>query len=124
MRHLPRIPAALVALLSAVLLGGCSKDKGTDPGGSTGGTTFDIPLPSGRSAVFTFDHVATHPYHCGIHPAMTGTVDISASSSVDSVVVTVNATAGGFNPSAVTIKVGGYVRWVNVGSFNHSVVSD
>jgi plastocyanin len=124
MRKMPVLPAALAALVLLIALLGCSKDKGTNPS-STAGAVFDIPLPPGRSAVFTFDHAATHPYHCGVHPEMTGTVNINSAATDDSAVVTVSSVAGGFNPDPVTIKVGGHVRWVNTSaSIPHSVVND
>jgi plastocyanin len=40
------------------------------------GRPFDISIDSGKSATFTFDTVGMFPYHCGVHPQMTGVIQV------------------------------------------------
>jgi len=122
------VGAALVVAAGAAVIG-CSKDKSNNPYNPNpippGGTTLNLNLPAnGGSASFTFNTAGTVPYRCGIHPTiMVGnSVNVSATSTTDSVLVNVVGTSTpGFNPSSVTIKVGGKVRWVNPTSMLHSV---
>ena len=63
-------------------------------------------------------------FWCDVDPTiMTGnSVTVSASSTVDSVVVNVvGVSTPGFSPSNVTVKVGGRVRWVNSTGIAHAV---
>ena len=116
----------LVVLAAVVGITACSKSsyKPTNPSG--GG----LELNSGNIlAGGTFDHTfstaGTFPYHCAIHAVMTGnSVIVDANSSVTSANVSiVGASAPGFSPSTVTIKVGGMVHWTNNGGTTHTVTS-
>ena len=40
------------------------------------GRPFDISLDAGKTVTFTFDKVGTFAYHCGVHPQMTGVVQV------------------------------------------------
>ena len=40
------------------------------------GRLFDISIDSNQSASLTFDKVGTFTYHCGVHPQMTGTIQV------------------------------------------------
>ena len=40
------------------------------------GRPFDISVDSGKTVTFTFDKVGTFAYHCGVHPQMTGVVQV------------------------------------------------
>jgi plastocyanin len=111
-----------------VVIIGCGSGGGGG-GGITnppGAPSFDLRFPAtGVSKDFTFTTAGTWDYHCTPHQGsgMTGTVVVNASAPADSAVVTVgpgNTTS--FSPSSVTIKTGGYVRWVNASSMtNHTV---
>ena len=130
MRH--RILLVSCSLLALGILAACSKS--TSPGGGTtgpgAGPSFDFTFPAtGASSSFTFPTAGTYGYRCVVHAGsgMTGTVIVSASGTLDSAVVLVgrdvsNAPALAFDPSTVTIKTGGMVRWVNPGTAtNHTV---
>src|SRR5436309_7838142 len=112
------VSAAVVLLAVAIAVSACSKksSKVTNPGGG-GGLELDSGIIAANGGGFqhTFNTAGTFPYHCTIHSAMTGnSVTVSTSSSVDSALVNiVSSSAPGFSPSAVTVKVGGKVRWVN-----------
>ncbi len=119
---------ALLTLALAVVLGcGGGSSSSTNPGGGGGGgPTFDLHFPAtGASQRFDFADAGTWDYHCTPHgnQGMTGTVAVSASASDDSAVVQVGpGNALVFSPSSVTIKPGGYVRWVNASSMTiHTV---
>jgi plastocyanin len=114
----------------AAMLGVASCSKGgspTAPDGDGGGagSLFNLgPFALGQSARFTFANAGTVGYHCIPHRSMgmIGTVQVDAGGS-DSVVVQISS-ANQFVPSAVHIKPGGYVRWVNSsGSTEHTVTS-
>ncbi len=124
-RSLSPIVAALALVCAGALFASCSKKDSTSPPVVTGPTfNFTFPL-TGTSHQFTFNTVGSWNYACSPHGSsgMAGTVIVSGSSLVDSVVVQVGA--GGafvYSPSTVTIKTGGSVRWVNVsGTLNHTV---
>jgi len=40
------------------------------------GRSFDISIDSGKTVTFTFDKVGTFAYHCGVHPQMTGVIQV------------------------------------------------
>lgn len=40
------------------------------------GRPFDISINAGTTVTFTFDKVGTFAYHCGVHPQMTGVVQV------------------------------------------------
>ena len=115
-------------LVTGSLLFGCSKKSSnpTSPGDGGGGDTFNTGVINvvGFSFPHTFSTAGSMPYHCIPHsPGMAGTVIVSSSSTTDSVVVTVGpGGARTFDPSSVTVKVGGQVRWVWA-SVGHSVTS-
>ena len=37
---------------------------------------FDISIDTNQTASLTFDKVGTFTYHCGVHPQMTGTIQV------------------------------------------------
>ena len=122
------LASAVLVLAAGAVFFGCSKSK--NPYSSNppaGGTTLNLSLPAGGNASFTFNTAGTFPYKCGIHPnIMTGnSVFVDPNSTVSMVTVNVvGPTTPGFNPSMVTVKVGGTVRWVNPPTNGpHSVVN-
>ena len=114
-------------LVTGSLLFGCSKKSSnpTSPGDRGGGDTFNTGVINvvGFSFPHTFSTAGSMPYHCIPHsPGMVGTVIVSSSSTIDSVVVAVGSGGNRFVPQSVTVKVGGQVRWVWA-SGGHSVTS-
>ena len=128
------IPLAALVLLGALAFAGCSK-KPTAPygttgstgggGGGTGGTTesFDSGLFSSGEFVHTFANSGDFGYHCVLHgtptSGMRGTVHVVAGAA-DSPSVAVGSNF--YNPATVSVKPGGYVKWVASGS-THSVTT-
>jgi len=116
-----------VAGLTVGLLAGCGGDGGNPPSApSPSNTPFDSGLRnSGFVFIRQFPVEGTVPYFCIPHASagMTGTVNVSSSSSTDTANVAVGP--GGsvtFDPQAVTVRVGGHVRWTWI-SNNHTVTS-
>lgn len=125
-----RMAASILAAAVVLVLACNSKDDSpTSPGGGGGGggggPNFNSPiLQSGGSFSFTFADSGAFGYRCGLHPGIMfgNSVTVTATSSVDSVVVNIVGTSTpGFSPSAATIKIGGTIRWVNVHNVPHSV---
>jgi plastocyanin len=116
------VAVGVLTIAAGAVLLGCSKDE-DNPTGPPGGTTLNIPLPAGGgSGSAVFSTAGTTPYRCGIHPAMLGEVVVDANAAATLVDVVVSDMA--FQPSLVTVKVGGTVRWTNQStSFVHSVVN-
>jgi plastocyanin len=123
------LPLALFSALlaAAAVLGACSKDKGTNPITTTNTETFNANMnATGASFQHTFTTASTgYCYHCTIHSTscgtgMSATVVVDAAAAQDSAVVNVGGGSNVFNPASVTIKPGGYVRWVNAGG-SHTV---
>lgn len=40
------------------------------------GRLFDISIDANQTVTFTFDKVGTFAYHCGVHPQMTGVIQV------------------------------------------------
>jgi len=40
------------------------------------GRLFDISIDANKTVLFTFDKVGTFAYHCGVHPQMTGVIQV------------------------------------------------
>ena len=40
------------------------------------GRLFDISIDANKTVTFTFDKVGTFAYHCGVHPQMTGVIQV------------------------------------------------
>lgn len=115
------IGVAALTLLAA----GCSGKSSSAPA-VVAGPAFNFSFPgTGVSHQLQFTDVGSWGYHCIPHQSlgMTGTVIVDASSAVDSALVQVGpGIATVFQPSSVTIKPNGFVRWVNTGSMtNHTV---
>lgn|SRR5262249_60937521 len=127
MSHRPRRILPVLALLTALTLAaGCSGNNGSSPTPPVTGPTFNFTFPAtGVSDTLHFRDVGAWAYHCLAHASlgMTGTVVVDPASVIDSSVVQVGAgNTFSFSPASVTIKPGGYVRWVNVsGLTNHTV---
>lgn len=130
---IPMLAAA--ALVTLAIVAGCSSDSDppTSPGGGGGGGGTSAIIhsgniaPSGGTFTFTFPDTGTTNYHCGLHPGtMRGnSVTVTSTSANDSMLVQiVSLTAPGYSPSAVNIKPGGKVRWVNVDNMTHTVDND
>ena len=120
--------AALFSFAFVVIIGcgGGGGSNPTNPGG--GGPTFNLTFPAtGASQSLVFNDAGSWVYHCTPHgtatSGMRGTVVVDAGSANDSALVT-----GGpsntltCDPTSVTIKPGGRVRWFNESSMtNHTV---
>ena len=125
---MPRTRLLALALLTAASLfpvGGCSSEKSTNPP-FVSGPTFNFTFPqTGTSHTLQFLTVGSWNYRCVPHSGsgMSGTVVVDATTGLDSVVVQVGpGDAFVFDPSSVTIKSGGTVRWVNASTMtNHTV---
>ena len=61
----------------------------------TGAWTTGNIAPGGTSAAIAFPTAGTFPYHCAIHPSMTGTVIVSAAAAPGSAPVRGLASGGG-----------------------------
>src|SRR2546429_9871737 len=61
----------------------------------TGAWTTGNIAPGGTSAAVAFPTAGTFPYHCAIHPSMTGTVIVSAAAATSSPPVRGLASGGG-----------------------------
>ena len=141
--RLARAIFALAFVLVAAVVASCSKSSNsTAPTPPTSGPTFSFGFPAtgtlaspgtSNRRIFTATEVGTWTYHCIPHASagMTGTVVVDAAATADSALVGVGANNalqfaqivnGAFGSSSVTIKPGGYVRWVNVSNMNvHTV---
>ncbi|HTR96297.1 MAG TPA: hypothetical protein VMH61_00200 [Candidatus Acidoferrales bacterium] len=131
-----RLLIVVLLALAAVAITTCSKStSSTNPyggggGGGGGGPSFNLTFPAtNTSQEFTFSDSGSWGYRCAVHGSlgMTGTVDVTVTAAAESAVVGVgvnssNAPALSYNPPTVSIKPGGYVRWVNLSSMtNHTV---
>ena len=126
----PLVVASILATLASCSGGSSPTPTGGNPGGGTptAPAPFRLTFPTaGRSVTVVFPNPGTFPYHCEAHQGdgMAGAVIVHAS-GVDSMVVSVGPGSNRtFNPSSVTIKPGGSVRWVNAGTRNdHTVTSN
>ena len=121
-----RITLALLLVTALAAAAGCSEDKSSTAPPVVSGPTFNLTFPAqGTSQAVTFITVGSWSYRCEPHATggMTGTVNVEVASPNDSVVVAVGPSDSlVFRPSTVTIKSGGYVRWVNQSTMtNHTV---
>ena len=118
--------ARLVAMLAVAVLLGCSKSTdSTAPAPPVTGPRFDFRFPgagpNGTSQKLVFTDIGTWNYVCTTHaPGMAGAITVAAA-GVDSQVVNLT-NSDTFSPATVTLKQGGYIRWVNQSSMtNHTV---
>ena len=117
------VPLVLVPCLvaTAMLLPACSKkDKGTNPVVQEPFESNDLGT-SGPTSIFvhTFMTNGSFGFRCRHHPIMTGTVTV-APGGADSVTWPLGNTAFGTPTPGSTVRVGGYVKWVN-SSGTHTV---
>jgi len=121
-----KVFAAATLVAFAIVALACSKDKTTNPPGTTLTLNSGTLAPGSPGAVFkhVFAGAGSFPYHCNFHPDMHGSVTVSAGGADSALVSIVNTTATGFQPTTVTIVPGGYVRWINVSAQSHTVTSD
>ena len=116
----PSRAARLIAMFVVVVLLGCGKSTDSTAPPPVTGPTWNFTFPqTGTSHQRTFTEVGTWNYTCTSHAGMNGTITVGAS-GVDSQVV--NLIAGNqFSPPTVSLKTGGYIRWVNTSStLNHT----
>ena len=113
--------AILTVATAAAALDGCSKDKGTNPTGTTA-ESFNSGTLGGTPFPHTFTTAGTFGYRCSFHGGapyyMTGTVVVDPMSANTSASVSVANFA--FTPPSVTIKTGGTVTWTLAGG-THTV---
>lgn len=106
------------------------------------------PLSSGQSFEATFNTPGTYPYHCTIHPNMTGTITVQlactatptltptftptltptlthtptpACPPVTRTVMMVNLQ---YQPQTITVTQGSTINWFNEGPYTHTTTSD
>ncbi len=124
---------ALLAAAAVVATFELSSCGGSGGGGGTTGPPpakeLDSPTLS-QSQTFThrFFAAATFPYHCSIHPSMTGSVIVSDTAPAGDTVLTVSingmAAPQPFGPPSVTLRTGGKVVWTNNNASPHTVTSN
>lgn len=115
---------ALAAIFALALLGcGGDDDKGTNPPPPP---ELDSPtIVANAQWVHTFANAGTYAYHCDFHPAMQGSITVSAAGEDSLVVHIINSSNLGFLPqTGTTLKPGGYVRWHNMDTASHTVTSN
>jgi plastocyanin len=112
---------ALLLVVAASSLVGCSKNKGTNPLPPTGAAFDSGNLAPSATYQHTFATAGTFAYHCAIHTTMTGSVTVAASNPTSASVSIVNFA---FSPSSVAIAPGGTVTWTNNGGSTHTVTSN
>ena len=116
--------AVLIVVSSAAALGGCSKNKSTNPTPTPTPESFDSgDLVLGTPFTHTFNTAGTYAYRCLHHSTsltsgMVGTVIVDNASLITG--ASVNVASNTFSPSSVTIKPGGIVTW-NLASGTHTV---
>ena len=64
---------------------------------------------------FTFANAGVYPYHCNFHPNMTGKIIVT-----NQVIISNYK----FSPTALTIKVGSSVTWINNDAATHTATSN
>lgn len=125
MRLLRARYAAPLLMVGVLAWTGCSGDKSTNPapGASLELNSRDlVPAAQYPHRFFTAN---LFPYHCSIHPSMTGTITVADAAPAGDTLATVTIGPGmAFNPAAVTIHTGGKVTWVNNDGTTHTVTSN
>jgi plastocyanin len=123
-----------LALVGAGFVYSCGSSKSSNPayGGGGGGGGLELnsgTINPGADYSHTFTTAGTFPYHCTIHPSMTGNqvvVDASSVVAGDSIGVIGpggGPTGTGYSKASTTIKVGGTVKWHNTAGIGHTVTS-
>jgi len=82
--------------------------------------------PGSTSAAVAMNTVGSFPYHCSIHPAMTGILVVKAA-SLATVTISIVGDAGvsSYSPNPDTVSVGQAVKWKNNdGSMTHTATSN
>jgi plastocyanin len=125
MRTNTSIRLILLAVFTAAALVGCSSSSSPNNAGNGGGSGSGPELNSpvinqSQTYSHTFAKAGSFPYHCSIHPAMHGTITVTASGSASQLSVSIlNMTL----PS-VSVAVGTTVVWTNEDAIGHTVTSD
>ena len=115
--------ALALSIVAIVALPACSKkDKSTNPTVTLELNSAD--LGPGAVYVHTFTTVGQFPYHCSKHPAMVGTITVTAAGAAADSVSILNMGPTGFSPTSLTVGVGGVVTWRNKDTTTHTVTSD
>lgn len=118
-----RFGIVLLAVGLAVFAAGCGDDDDDNPVNPPPTLELNSPtLSNGGVYTHTFANAGTFPYHCHIHPAMTGSITVDPNSAVTT--LSIGITDNAFTPSTTTVKTGAVVTWTNNGSNPHTVTSD
>lgn len=111
--------AAAFTLALGLAAAGCASKDPASPNPPAGGPRFNFTFPgvgpNGTSQHLQINDIGTWNYACTPHASqgMTGTIVVAASGP-DSALVNVGpGNALEFQPSTVTIRTGGHVRWQN-----------
>jgi len=126
MSRILRTAFALVFAAALAALSGCSDETSSTSPPVASGPNFNFTFPqTGTSHELVFLTVGSWSYRCVPHSSsgMNGTVVVNATTGADSALVQVGpGNALVFQPTSVTIKSGGKVRWVNMSPMtNHTV---
>ena len=88
----------------------------------SGDLEWNAPSLAGGSWVHVFANRGNYPYLCMRHATQQGTI-VVADGAADSATVQILGSVG-FAPPSVSIRPGGYVRWVNLSTANHALQTD
>lgn len=113
--------SALALCLLVLGLTGCGKDKSTNPTGGGGGELNSGDLSQNETHTHPFATAGTYNYHCQRHSGMSGAVVVSAGGPG---LANVTIQGNSFQPSSVTVGVGGSVTWTNLDAALHTVTSN
>lgn len=120
----------IVSSLAGALyaMSGCTTNSNPYGSNNSEGTIFESgTVAPGGAFTHVFTTAGVIPYHCKFHGSaggggMSGTITVRAGGmpSLDTVFMNYMT----FSPAQDTVDVGDTVKWVNIGSINHTATSD
>ena len=120
------VVAAVLVVGAVALAVGCGKgNKSTNPAVGPLEMSSGNIAPGGGTFAHRFATAGAYPYHCSIHPMMTGIVVVTGSAPAGDSLQGVDITNFNFSVATVTIPIRGKVTWTNItGATTHTVTSD